>query len=165
MYLRDVATHPNRRRLLEVVYDQLAQDIREVEPEERLRMVKQAAQKAELIELTSEALTLGVARYLRDHPDAAERAEDWIDGAVERWRNRPTDEIKAEATRRLDELEAWKEAASRDFPALWETGRTDYIQAKFALQSARSGAFGSSFGNLGSFLRTVGASSNRLRIS
>ena len=107
--------------------------------------------------LSSGALSLAVARYLHDHPEAAQKVNSaWIDDEVERWRARGADDIGDEATHRLEVLEPWVEEAQREDPELFETRRLDSVHARMALQSARSGAFGTAAGPLADFLTEAG---------
>jgi hypothetical protein len=115
--------------------------------------------------LRGAALTLAVARYLDDHPDAVEKAGPiWADEDVEEWRGRSAEEIGAEATQRLEQLEQWVEDAQEQDPELYETRRIDSVHARMALQSARSGAFGTAAGPLADFLRQVGAEPDTLHL-
>jgi len=125
-------------------------------------MTSDVSRREQLESLGRNALNLAIARYLIDHPEASERAGDWVDPPVEAWEARPIGDLGAEATRLLDELESWKNKAEADAPDLWSRERQAYTIAKMTLQSARSGAFGSSSGPLHDFLRQVGAGSQRL---
>lgn len=107
--------------------------------------------------LSSGAQSLAIARYLRDHPDARGRVNAaWLDAEVEQWAARDADAIGAEATHRLDVLEQWAEDAQSEDPASYETRRLDSVHARMALQSARSGAFGTAAGPLADFLTQAG---------
>jgi hypothetical protein len=111
---------------------------------------------SEIDEQLTASLSLAVARYLSDHPEAAPRAGAWLDADVERRRAEPLEELEEEAGERLDALEDWKEQAREDDPEAWETGRVAYLQAQLNLQSARSGSFATASGSLADFLRSVG---------
>jgi hypothetical protein len=102
-------------------------------------------------------LSLAVARYLHHHPDARERVSpEWIGDEVERWAARDADAIGEEATHRLEVLEQWVEETQREDPGLYETRRMDSVHARMALQSSRSGAFGTAAGPLADFLTEAG---------
>jgi hypothetical protein len=120
--------------------------------------------EAEIDSVKSAALSLAVARYLAEDPNAASRAGIWRDETVERWSGRPVEDIAAEASRRLDELEAWAERVQEERPELWATRRTDYAHAKLTLQSARSGSFQTAAGPLADFLSDMGTPSDELDI-
>lgn len=162
--LEGLAEHPKPRRLAEVVYEDVAERLAAAPPEERLVALHEAADVAEIRELSSRALSLAVARYLSDDPNAVPRAGTWLDGEADRWRQRDTDEIAAEATRLLDRLESWQERIAEERPELSETRRIDYLNAKLALQSARSGSFVTAAGPLNDFLKSVGTPAERLDI-
>ena len=162
--LGGLADHPRPRRLTEVVYEDLAERLGAAAPDERLDALREAADVAEIRGVTSRALSLAVARYLSDDPNAARRAGQWLDGEAEYWRQRPAREIAAEATHVLDQLESWKERVSEERPQLYETRRMDYTNALLALQSARSGSFRTTSGALHDFLKDVGTPGERLDI-
>jgi hypothetical protein len=162
--LASIATHPRPRRLAEVAYEELAETLRGAHPEDRLAALQRVALQGQPEELGRDGLTLAVARYLKDHSDAEARVEDWLDESVENWRKKPVSEIQAEATRKLDQLESWAKQAQQEDPETWERERITYAHAKLALQSARSGAFGTAAGSLQDFLTAAGAPAQRLDI-
>jgi len=119
--------------------------------------------EAQIDLLASGAQSLAIARYLHDHPDAHGKVNQaWIDDEVERWQGRDPNEFGDEATHRLEVLEKWVEEAQRDDPELYETRRIDSVHARMALQSARSGAFGTAAGPLADFLTQAGAQPDTL---
>ena len=162
--LSGLADHPKPRRLAEVVYEDLAERLAAAAPEERLDALGEAADVAEIRLLSSRAQSLAVARYLSDDPNAVPRAGIWLDGDADHWRQRPVEEIAAEATRLLDQLESWRERIGEERPQLAETRHMEYMNAKLALQSARSGSFGTAAGPLHDFLSDVGTPGERLDI-
>ena len=102
------------------------------------------------------SLTLGVARYLKEHPEAEARGSSWRNADVDRWLARSSDEIADEARRRLEELDRLRERAAED-AAGWESARIDYLNARLNLENVASGAFLGAAGGLHDFLRDVGA--------
>ena len=114
--------------------------------------------------LAQGALALAVARYLHDHPRKRRKAKGWIDAEVDEWRERDPEAIGAEASHRLDVLEEWVEEAKEQEPDVYETRRIDSVHARMALQSARSGAFGTAAGSLADFLRAVGERPDELQL-
>ena len=95
-------------------------------------------------ELLPASLSLAVARYLKDHPDAVAKAGAWLDDDARVWMARSVDEIGAEATEGLEALEEG------------EIDRVDYLQAQLNFQSARSGSFATASGSLTDFLVDMG---------
>ena len=95
-------------------------------------------------ELLPASLSLAVARYLKDHPDAVEKAGAWLDDEAREWMARPVDAIRAEATRGLEALEEG------------EMDRVELLQAQLNFQSARSGSFATASGSLVDFLTDMG---------
>jgi hypothetical protein len=120
--------------------------------------------EAEIDALRSAALSLAVARYLAEDPNAAPRAGIWLDEQAAEWSRRPAADIAAEATRQLDALESWAERVQEERPELWTTRRTEYAHAKLTLQSARSGSFQTAAGPLADFLADMGTSGSELDI-
>jgi hypothetical protein len=154
--LSGLAEHPKPRRLAEIVYEGLADELREADEKERLAVLRAVALRAEAEALAADALSLAIARYLKDHPEAADAAADWKTATVERCREKPLKELQEAATKRLarlDELEAQIEAGQ---PGLWELLRLAFLHARMNLQSARSGSFGTASGSLYSFLSKLG---------
>ena len=107
-------------------------------------------------ELLPASLSLAVARYLKDRPEAIQKAGAWLDDEARAWMPRSFDEIGAEATKGLEALEEWAEEVRDDAPEEWEKGRVDYLQAQLNFQSARSGSFATAAGSLIDFLVDMG---------
>jgi hypothetical protein len=103
------------------------------------------------------SLALAIARYLREHPEAKDRARSWIRPDVEEWLDKPVEEIAAEARRRHEALERWSERAKAEAPDLWETRRVDFLHARSNLDSTETGNFQSGAGSFYDFLQDVGA--------
>lgn len=115
--------------------------------------------------LAGSSLSLAVARFVHDRPEARDRAAPvWLDTDTEAWSARSTEEIEREAAHRLDVLEAWEREVQDDDPELAETRRIDALHARLNLQSARSGAFGTAAGPLRDFLRSVGEEPDALNL-
>ena len=157
-----MATHPRARRVAEVGYDEVAETLREAHPEDRLEALQRSALASRAQQFGRSALSLAVARYLKDHPAAEQHVEDWLDDSVDLWRTKSVSEIRTEATRLLDSLESWQ--AQQQDPQIWEEQCITYAHAKLALQSARSGAFGTAAGSLRDFLTAAGARPQSLDI-
>jgi hypothetical protein len=163
--LAGMAEHPRPRRYAEVVYEEIGERLAGVAPEARSAEVERVAEETDIRSLGARAQSLAVARYLSDDPNAVGRAGAFLDADAEAWRQRPGDEIAAEAERLQGELEEWADHAREDHPELFETRRTDYLHAKLALGSARTGAFGTTAGPLYDFLAKMGTARDRLDIS
>ena len=93
----------------------------------------------------------------------ARRARSWTP-TPSAWRERGADAIAQEAQTTADALEAWSERVGEERPELRETRRPDYMHARMALGSARTGGFGTVAGPLSDFLASVGAEADRLDI-
>lgn len=126
--------------------------------------MNQAETHAEMREQSSSAVSLAIARYAREHPEALEAAEAWGDPAIAKFLKLSVAEISAEASRRLDQLERWEQRAKQDFPDVWEQDRVNVVQTELSLRSAKTGHFGTAMGGLHDFLRDVGAPAQELDI-
>ncbi len=144
--LSGVDDHPRPRRLAEVVYEDLGERIMAADDREA------ELEALQLRSLAGHAQSLAVARYLSDHPDAAGRAGAFLDAEAESWRQRGAEAIAAEASKALEALEDQSVRGP------------DYLHAKLALGSARTGAFGTAAGPLHDFLKLMGAPGERLDI-
>ncbi|MGD8805582.1 MAG: hypothetical protein PVH65_07010 [Chloroflexota bacterium] len=158
------ADDPAPKRLAELVYEDLIELLEDVPPEERLQALKAEAQVLFVEEQLGAALTLGIARYIQENPEARAAAGEWLDEEVEAWIARPTTDIKEEATSRLDALETWETRAKDRYPEAWESDRLTYVHAKLTLQGARSGSFDTATGSFRDFLLDVGAAPDDLAI-
>ncbi len=160
--LSGLADHPRPRRLAEVVYEDIGERL--LNAEDRFTEVEIVADESEIRSLAARAQALAVARYLSDDPNAVSRAGPFLDAEVEEWRGRGADAIAQEASEALDALEEWAERVQDERPELFETRRTDYLHAKLALGSARTGSFGTAAGSLYDFLQRMGTARDRLDI-
>jgi hypothetical protein len=156
--------HPRLRRVVEMIYGDLGETLLAADPEDRLSALEGAADEGDIRSLAAHAQSLAVARYLSEHPDAAGQAGAFLDADAERWRERGADAIAQEAQTTADALEAWFERVKEERPDLAETRRSDYLHARMALGSARTGGFGTVAGPLSDFLASVGAEADRLDI-
>lgn len=151
----DVSDHPNPRAVAQIVYDELADSVEGAPPEGRLSVIRAAALRAEILEHSSAALALAMARYLKENPAALDRAAD-LPPAAAQWLQSPVEGIENEARRRLEALEDWRERAQAHYPWLWETYRVKYLHAQLDLEAALSGSFEAAAGALHDFLSGLG---------
>lgn len=156
--------HPQPRRVAEMIYGDLGEQLLAAEPEDRLAALEAAADEGDIRSLAAHAQALAVARYLSDNPDAVDRAGPFLDGDADAWRVRGAEAIAQEADTARDALESWAERVRDERPSLFETRRTDYLHAKLALGSAGSGSFGTAAGALQDFLARMGEAPDRLDI-
>lgn len=154
--LSGLGEHPKPRRLAEVVYEDLADEMREADEGQRLEALRAAALRAEVEALAADSLSLTIARYLIDHPEATSTAGDWKTTTVERWMEKPPNELQHEATKQLARLDELEQQINSEQPELWEPLRVGFVHAKLNLQSARSGFFGTASGSLYGFLSALG---------
>jgi len=108
--------------------------------------------------LLQRSLSLAVARYLHDHPDAPPAAQGWLEGDDRSLVEGAVEDISGQATARLGELDALQQAFAGAGPELREERRVDLAHARLNLQSARSGSFGTAAGMLRDFLVDAGES-------
>jgi hypothetical protein len=152
----------NSRSAAQSAYSEAAEALEGAAPPARLDQLKALAAVAGIRAAARDALRLGVARYLTDHP-GVEAGEPWVRDEVVAWRDRGAEAIAAEAERRLAELEDWRRAAERT--SVWQTRSVEYNHARMTLQSARTGSFGSAAGPFVDFLRDVGEPVDELEVS
>jgi hypothetical protein len=117
---------------------------------------------AEMRDQSRSAVSLAIARYAQEHPEAREAANAWADPAVATFLKLSAKEISTEASRRLGQLAEWTQRAQRDFPDVWEQDRVTSLQTELSLQSARTGNFQTAAGGLHDFLVDVGAKVDEL---
>ena len=151
--LARVADHPRPRAMAEVVYENLATALAASnDPEVTLNDL---AMTEEVRNVSGKSLSLAIARYVKDHPDADGTARSWLVDAEQRVLDSSVDDLREQATDGLAALDRL-EAALRERPELWETRRTEVAHARLNLQSARSGSFETATGPLNDFLREMG---------
>ena len=124
--------------------------------------MNQTEAHAEIREQSRSAVSLAIARYAKEHPEARAAAEAWADPAVAKYLQLSADEISAEAARRLGQLAEWTQRVQREVPEAWEQDRVSSLQAELSLQSARTGHFETAAGGLHDFLVDVGAEVDEL---
>lgn len=154
--LSGLAEHPKPRGLAEVVYEDLADELRQANEGQRLEALRAAALRAEVEALAADSLSLAIARYLIDHPQATSTAGDWKTTTVERWMEKMPEGLQDEATKRLARLDELEQQIKSERPELWEPLRIEFVHTRFNLQSARSGFFGTASGSLYGFLSALG---------
>ena len=154
--LSGLAEHPQPRGLAEVIYEDLADELRQADEGQRLAVLGAAALRAEVEALAADSLSLAIARYLIDHPTATYAAADWKTTTVECWMKKPLKELQDEATRRLASLDELERQIKSECPDLWEPLRVEFVHTKLNLQSARSGSFDTTSGSLYGFLSALG---------
>jgi hypothetical protein len=142
--------------LLRMTYVDLRERMEEHPEADRLGILKRVADVKDIEWLQRSALAFAVQRYGLDHSEARAEAESWIGDDVD-WRTVTNDRIESAASSLLEDLEAWASRTRSDEPGVWNAHRTDYLHAKLAAQSARSGSFETAAGSLADFLRRCGA--------
>ncbi len=148
--------HSKPRRLAETVYGDLADALRASGEADRVQVLRAQAAAAAVREQAVVALALAIARYMTDHPAPSPAVQRWIDPLIEARRALGLEGIKAEASRRLSELDAWEQRSQAVFPDVYRAHRLQAQHARLALQSARSGSFASASGSLHDFLVDAG---------
>lgn len=156
--LRSVAVHPQPRRLAELVYQALADELRAIAANARLARLAEIGCDRDAGRLLEEAVSLAVARYVRDRsaPTATTLA-GYLDPARPYIALAPEDAIRA-----VDRVQAawqtWEQDAKARYPRCWANHRLDVLHARTALGSARSGSFASASGPFHAFLVQAGES-------
>ena len=148
--------HPKPRRLAETVYDDVADALRASGEGDRVQVLRARAVAAVVREQEVAALALAIARYLLEHPASPPAAARWVDPLIDAKRALGVEGIKAEASRRLSELDTWEQQSQAVFPDVYRAHRRGAQHARLALQSARSGSFATASGSLHDFLVDAG---------
>lgn len=154
--LPDAVDHPNPRRLIQMVHDEMAARLVGVQAADRPALLRRMLVESVMYEMRIKTLELAVARYLRDHPSAPEKARAWINPSIQRTMALPMPDFLAEIDRRRAVLESWKEQAQREYPDLWEQHRIDWLDSGWDLSAARAGRFTAAHGSLVGFLHDAG---------
>lgn len=154
--LAGLAHHPRPQRLTSVVYKELARALAAKPGNMRLHALQVAALDADLLSLGRDVLHLAIARYLTEHPEAAEaeRVGPWLKPDVDELRACSADGLAERIQTTQEQLDAWNQRARAEYPAEWEKLREKYVQVSQALLAARSGRFEDvTGGSLQEFLR------------
>jgi hypothetical protein len=162
--LRELPHAERPQQIIDRVSREVTEKLRSLPAEERLHGLREIARRAEILEQLIVSQALAVARYLHEHPEALSRAatHHWLTPEVDTWRQRPVEEIVAEATARRARLARWEAEVPAAHPELWEQHRFDTLLVRYSLGPARTGVFTSATGNLAEFLREMGANVKRL---
>jgi hypothetical protein len=154
--LRNLAGHPYRRRLVELVYEHIAIELGP-DVEGRPARLGDVVCDRRGGKLTQRIHGLAVARYLRDRGGdiPATASAGYIDPA------RPylrlgEDAFAAEAGRAAADMDAWEADARAAHPGCMKAQRLTRIHDRFALRSTHHGNFDVASGPLYVFLREVG---------
>jgi hypothetical protein len=156
--LADLASHPQPLKLARAVYQRLAAELDETPADQRMAALEDRVQRTRFQRLDRHALSLAIARYLLDHPDAAQsgKLDTWINPTVSTWRARSRDELTAEAEATLEQVQRLQDEIAASTPALWNQLRASFLRTRMALGSARTGSFETAAGPLADFLRAAG---------
>ena len=154
--LRNLAGHPRKRRLVELVYEGLASALGDDVAQRPARLgdivCDRRGQK-----LTQRIHGLAVARHLRGRGGKVPSSAN--PGDVEPARPflaLSEDDFNAEVARAGVDKQAWEDDARTAHPSCLAAQRIARIHDGFALDSARTGQFGAAAGALYVFLRSVG---------
>jgi hypothetical protein len=140
---------------LGVISDTVSELLETAAPGERLAALEQLAFESELEVGHRWAFDLAVARFAlaRDVPEGAQR---WIGPRAAQWASAADEEIDAEAARRLEALDRWKDLAEARYPAIWRARHRRWLQTKEWLGASRTGEFTRVSGRLRDFLDDAG---------
>lgn len=150
---RSAATFPKPRRLAEVVYENLVDELRPVTADKRVDALETIACRTTGEKLLGDGMGLAIARWRLDHPGKAVPAP-WDEMSAP-WVGRSTVQLGAEADTRLTEIERLTKDKTGDCR---EAMRMSLLHARMALGSAKTGSFSTAAGSMVDFLRQVGES-------
>jgi hypothetical protein len=151
--LRGIETSEAPRRIAEVVYEGLVNELRPVAAARRGDRIETMACRTAGYKLLGDAMGLAIARWRLDHPGKAVPAP-W-DEISAPWAGRPAAELGAEADARLAEVARLAKDLTGDRR---EATRLPLLRARMALGAAKTGSFETATGSLVDFLHDVGAS-------
>lgn len=155
--LAGMAYHPRPERLVAVVYKELARVISAKPPNMRLPTLRLYAFEVYIQYMVREATNLAIARFMLDHPDADDKGIDaWLVPQVQELRSLPVADIADMAARSLEGLQQWRASMVESYPTEWPKVRASHHLVLTALESAMSGRFERSAGQLHQFLCEVG---------
>jgi hypothetical protein len=154
--LRGRPEHPAAGRLTELVSQQISQELARVPAGERLRVLHGLALGAQIRLLAADSLSLAVARYLLDHPEALSNAKAWVNAEVRAFLLLPPAGMQARAADMLAALDSACRQAQGEFPAVWSGLQHHWAHSRLDLESAASGNYSRAAGSLHDFLLSVG---------
>lgn len=151
--LRGAATFPKPRRLAEVAYEGLVDELRSVAADKRIDALETIACRTTGEKLLGDGMGLAIARWRLDHPSKAVPAP-WDDMSA-LWVGRTAAQLGTEADTRLAEVDRLTKDRTGDCR---EAMRLSLLHARLALGSAKTGSFATAAGSMTDFLRAVGES-------
>lgn len=151
--LRGAATFPKPRRLAEVVYEGLVDELRPVAADQRIGAIETIACRTAGERRLGDAMGLAIARWRLDHPGKTVPAP-WDDMSAA-WIGRTAAQLGAEANTQLAGVDQLTGERTGD---CLEAMRLALLHARMALGSAKTGSFATAAGSLADFLRVVGES-------
>lgn len=154
---RAIAEAPDQPGYEDRIRARVAERLATTAPALRLDSLQALAGEIELENLNRAAVTLAIARFLRDGHDVAAPGRDWITPEIERLRQGPLEDIEEQAALHEETLARWQRWAQAEQPSVWTGYRTVALHARTALASARTGSFETSSGALHDFLADAGA--------
>lgn len=151
--LRGAGNFPKPRRLAEVVYEGLVDELRPIAADKRIDALETIACRATGEQLLGDGMGLAIARWTLDHPGKPAPAP-W-DELSAPWLGRSATQLGTEADARLAEVDR---LSTDRTGACRAAMRMSLLHARMALDSARTGSFATAAGSMVDFLRAVGES-------
>jgi hypothetical protein len=151
--LRGIARFEKPRRLAEVVYEDLVDELRPVPADHRIDRLETIACRTAGAKLLDEGMGLAIARWRLDHPGKVVPAP-WDDTSAP-WLGRTAAQLGADAATRLAEVDRLVQDKTGDCR---EAMRLSLLHARMALGSAKTGSFATAAGSMIDFLHAVGES-------
>lgn len=149
--LRGLATFPQPRRLAEVVYEELVDELRPVPEDRRLATIETIACRVTGERILGDAMGLAIRRWSLDH-GGRPPPTPWIDLAAP-WAGKDLAALALESDRRRVEIDQLAASTTGDCR---ETLRLSLMHARLALGAATTGSFTTAVGAMVDFLHAVG---------
>ena len=153
--LRSVAGHPNARRLIELVYAGIADELRALAPAARWGRLEEMACDRAAEMLLERSVSLAVARYVRDRGAPTRPGLEGYLTPARAYLAMTAAQLVAAADEVATAWDRWTARAKR-FASCAARHRLDELHGRTALGSSRSGSFASASGPFHAFLLQAG---------
>ncbi|MGB0388728.1 MAG: hypothetical protein ACPGWR_28245 [Ardenticatenaceae bacterium] len=136
----------------ETIFHELAEALQQAPPNRRIHLLRTDLCEIEIKQLSLDSLMLAVARYVKEHPDVTNLAQNWLGSRdLSKWLAMSASELEDETLRRWEQVDKWDELAKANHPEIWEEYKLKPFNVQLNLESALSGSFHAAMGELAIF--------------
>lgn len=147
---------------LQAIYHKLVSPLRQAPIKHFLRA---DSCESEIRQLYRDSLMLAVARYIKEHPDFTNLAQNWLgSNDASKWSANSIPEIEHKALQIWEQVDKWDELAKTNHPEIWEEYKLKPFNVQLNLESALSGSFHVAMGELAIFLDVVGEDFEKIHL-